>query len=281
MSRTILDFALPIPELMAQLVGISENTRAENTDRFVVFRDGLSEEDRQVFYALLDSQAQIEWAIGARYVLKALRGQEAAAELAKLREQRLAEKLEKQDEIQRQAKDWQEHKLALKTANLRINTLEFDLARAKEVTKPPKPHFDGESVRRLNAQIGEQNQEIRNLKWQLLQALRSEHPQQIAGLTPPPEPAPDWDYKPQRVRPMQRGEVITPDPFGVEVVARQVEAFVTRHGKCMKPDVSAALSPDVRGLLSQAYRHLHASRRIHVDGWLLQPWPHHTKGVQP
>lgn len=88
----------------------------------------------------------------------------------------------------------------------------------------------------------------------------------------PPLVRPDWDYAPVEQPKLKRGEVVTGSPLSVEVVARAVEEFVRRRGPCQKPEVSAAL-PHMRGYLAAAYRHLHGSRRVHVDGWQLRVWP--------
>lgn len=102
-----------------------------------------------------------------------------------------------------------------------------------------------------------------------------------AMLPPPPLPdpaptaAPDWDYPQQKERRRRRDEVITHSPFSVEVVARQVEETVKQFGgRCMKPDVSARLPAEARPHLPAAYKHLHASRRVRVDGWNLSIWTH-------
>ncbi len=88
----------------------------------------------------------------------------------------------------------------------------------------------------------------------------------------PPAPEAQWTPPTPPRRRVARDEVLTDTPFGVEVVARQVEEFVRRQGKCSKPDVSAAF-PDERALLPTVYRHLHESRKVHVAGWTLTPWP--------
>lgn len=90
---------------------------------------------------------------------------------------------------------------------------------------------------------------------------------------PVPSPTkPDWDYAPVEQPKLKRGEVVTNSPLSVDIVARAVEDLVRRRGPCRKPDVSAAL-PHMRAYLAAAYRHLHSSRRVQVDGWQLRPWP--------
>lgn len=124
--------------------------------------------------------------------------------------------------------------------------------------------------------LREANARIKVLEQQLEAARRASL---TAMLPPPPLPeptppaAPDWDYPQQKERRRRRDEVITHSPFSVEVVARQVEETVKQFGgRCMKPDVSARLPPEARPHLPAAYKHLHASRRVRVDGWNLSIW---------
>lgn len=83
----------------------------------------------------------------------------------------------------------------------------------------------------------------------------------------------------KRPRPKDKDEVLTECPTAVRDTARQVEEFVARMGPCTKSDVSAHL-PCTKSLLTEAYRHLHASRRIHVSGNRLEPWDEQRHGAR-
>ncbi|MFC5846709.1 hypothetical protein [Deinococcus petrolearius] len=136
-----------------------------------------------------------------------------------------------------------------------------------------------DGVRRAAAHMAQQKAESAAIR--AARALKVK-PRQVAP--PPPAPParvvvkPDWDYKPVEQPARKRGEVVTHSPLSVEVVARAVEELVRRRGPCQKPEVSAALPQNMRAYLSDAYRHLHSSRRVEVDGWQLRLWP--SRGVR-
>lgn len=122
--------------------------------------------------------------------------------------------------------------------------------------------------RHAKARIQELEEEVRRLR-QERQATQTPAP---ALPVEPPAPA-DWDYPEQKRRRVKRDEVVTESPFAVEVIARQIEETVKQFGgRCRKPDISARMPPEARAHLSAAYRHLHASRRVRVDGWDLSTW---------
>lgn len=118
------------------------------------------------------------------------------------------------------------------------------------------------------------NREVSNLRAALREAEGKNRPArppaivQAAAVQPAPA---DWDYKPVPTQKPNRSEVVTDVPEQVRRVADRVEHYIRRHprGVAKKPDVSSAFPSD-RPYLAAAYRHLHASRRVRVNGWSLE-----------
>ena len=125
-------------------------------------------------------------------------------------------------------------------------------------------------------QLASKSAQLKDAKAQLAQLRAAQGRPGPAAPQPTPEAPKPWDYAPVKRYVPGPGEVITDDPFGVAVVADQIEKFVKHRGRCAKSDVSAAF-PQLRPHLTTAYRHLHASRRVRVQGRTLEPWPEQEK----
>lgn len=122
-------------------------------------------------------------------------------------------------------------------------------------------------ISNLNAQIANLKRKVAEQERQImrLQAKASPTPAPVAPARP------DWDYAPVETKRPNRSEVIVAVPAQVARVADQIEHYVRRQPRrrCLKPDVSAAFPSD-RPYLTAAYRHLHASRRVRVNGYQLE-----------
>jgi CRP-like cAMP-binding protein len=121
--------------------------------------------------------------------------------------------------------------------------------------------------------VRELAREVSNLQGQLRHAeskLRA-LPAKPEPIHPPVANTPDWDYKPVQRRKQGKSEVVTETPEQIRRVANRIEQHVRRFpkGRCTKADVSAAFPSD-RSYLATAYKHLHASNRVRVDGQNLE-----------
>ncbi|ULH17429.1 hypothetical protein MF271_19100 (plasmid) [Deinococcus sp. KNUC1210] len=125
-----------------------------------------------------------------------------------------------------------------------------------------------EQIRRLEAAKAHLEARVRQLE----QKLRMATPAPVK----PKKPA--WDH-PVVVRPPQQNVVVTDVPADVARVARCIEEFVAKFpkGRCNRGDVSAAFPSD-RAHLTAAYRHLHACKRVRVNGYSLELMP--AKGAK-
>lgn len=240
MSRPKIDFSnIEAAEQQLKTIVSDARERTEKAERWKALRDSLSPEQREQLYAVLKDKEVTEWAVGALAALKPLRRERAELE----RRERHAAKILADPDAQCRLRD------ALRTANQHLERKALQLKEGKA------------QLAQLRQELGKAN---------------PPQPPKPQAPAPAEEPQEKWDYAPLKRRTPRRGEVVTNQPFAVEVVADQVEQFVRHRGQCIKPDVSAAF-PQLRPYLAVAYRHLHASRRIRVDGWRLEPWPKQEK----
>lgn len=142
-------------------------------------------------------------------------------------------------------------------------------AQAREAKAARADARKDETIQALQAQVKTLKEQVQRLERKRNPAPRTVPTALVSGQ--------DWDYRPAETYTPKRGEVVTSSPTPVEDVARVIEAFVMRVGACSKSDVSAA-HPQHRAHLSAAYRHLHAAKRIHVNGWTLSPWSERLHG---
>ena len=236
MSRPQIDFA-NIEEAEPQLKALVASGWG-HADRWKALRDSLDPEQLELLYAVMEDKQITEWAVGALAALKPLRRERAAL------------------------KDREQH--------------------AAKVLAAADPQAVGKLRQELHntrQQLASKSAQLKDAKAQLaqLQAAKGRPgpaaPQPTPEAPSPSEDAPKpWDYAPVKRYVPGPGEVVTDYPFGVEVVADQIEKFVKHRGRCAKSDVSAAF-PQLRAHFAAAYRHLHASRRVHVQGRTLEPWP--------
>lgn len=284
------------PQLGDQIVALHAPIKRAAIDARRALVAQLPSELHQALYAVIDLQQDAERLDG---VLHVVRRHERADRAAQHLDQALAPKLARAqaqaaahqriiEDLQRQNRNLRSHNAALLTSagkreagrnlvaeNARLTaeseTLRAELAQLREQLRsgPPKRTIDSavrDARTQENIRYNRLERHARDLQTEL--EITRGAPAGLALIAAAPTPAP-------RVR-RPRDQVVTDAPFGVEAVARDVEDYVRRQGRCSKVDVSAAF-PHARPYLSAVYRHLHASRRVHVDGYTLKPWPHPIK----
>lgn len=243
LEARLLEDAADSPEMVAQ---------------WKAFRATLTPEQLEALWPILRSTEAREYAIGARLMLRTL----ATAGLltAKHRSSQLHEGLERQN------------------VNLREQVRRLTEGSPKSGTTP--------DVQNLRERVKNQAQALTEIH-QALADLKAKHRIELSGkeqviqrlqrrleFPHPAAPAPDepatWDYQPatrRRVRPDEHAP--NAPAFGVQTAARIVEETVRKHGgQCSKVDVSTA-HPHLT-CLADAYRHLHLSGRVIVQGMTLR-----------
>lgn len=285
MSRPEVDFSdLEIAE--AQLREVAAESE-EKKQAWLTLRDSLTPGQRELLLAYLNIERPREWAIGALAALKPLRrerhefrereAQQGAAARAELRalERQIRDLTQQLESVQTRLRATTGREAAVITIpqpdRATETALRADVRRlTKEVEqlrkKPRRAHEVERQLRRQNALINRLFREIKDAE--TMREIEAAY----ADVLPDPPASPDWDYKPVSKRRPSPSEVVTEAPFIVGAAADQIEALVRARGQCTKPEVSAALPDDLRPHLAVAYKHLHAARRVRVDGWKLSLW---------
>ncbi|WP_293914999.1 hypothetical protein [Deinococcus sp.] len=253
-----------------QLLELEKAVTRDIGGLFIKLRERLGDDCEQ-FFDLLNTDRRREWLIGARLALKRSRlaapfgnPSEAATEIRALKLAQAA--------VQRQLETAQHDLIAARKALAgRITALENNFQQAQKSTRATRLY----ELDLDNCRQNRQNSRLRGKLTDLRILLEIAEGRSIAAdpdeFSPGELPVPEWRPNAGVARPVSPDELPTNVPTIVRDVARRVEDYLGKHptGCMSKPEVSAAF-PDCRPYLGEAYKHLHLSKRVQVDGWTLQ-----------